>query len=50
MHDIVIENRDEEFVQFVITQVRQREQTEEAFYASLDDDPDVDPVTGEVLD
>ena len=32
------DDRDEEFVDFVITQVRKRQEAEDEFYASLADD------------
>ncbi|HAQ60256.1 MAG TPA: hypothetical protein DCR63_07885 [Microbacterium sp.] len=52
VEDVVIADRDAEFVQFVQAQVRKRQEAEDEFYASLDDDLDidVDPVTGEVRD
>ncbi|MBE7371411.1 hypothetical protein [Dermacoccus barathri] len=48
----MIADRDAEFVQFVQTQVRKRQEAEDESYAILDDDHDidVDPVTGEVRD
>lgn len=50
VEDVVIADRDTEFVQFVQAQVRSRQEAEDEFYASLDNDLDVDPVTGEVRD
>ena len=46
----MIADRDAEFVEFVQAQVRSRQEAEDEFFASLDDDLDVavDPVTGEV--
>ncbi len=52
VEDVVIADRDAEFVEFVQAQVRRRQEAEDEFYASLDDDLDldVDPATGEVRD
>lgn len=44
VEDIVITDRDAEFVQFVQDQVRQRQEAEDAFYANLDQ------TTGELRD
>ena len=44
MEDIVIADRDEEFVEWVQADVRRRQQTEDEFYAHIDRD------TGEVRD
>lgn len=41
--DTVITNRDEDFVQFVLDDVRKRRQAEDAFYAGLDSDAQVLP-------
>lgn len=38
VEDVVIEDRDAEFVDFVHEQVRARQDAEDAFYATLDDD------------
>lgn len=50
--DIVIADRDAEFVEWVQVEVRRRQDAEDEFYAYLDTDADavldVDPVTGEV--
>ena len=37
MDETPITNRDEDFVQFVLDQVQQRQDAEDAFYASIDD-------------
>src|SRR5699024_4997371 len=37
VEDVVIADRDAEFVEFVQTQVRRRQEAEDEFYASLDD-------------
>lgn len=39
VEDIVITNRDEDFVQYVVEQVETRRQIEDEFYATLDEDP-----------
>ncbi|GAA1486449.1 hypothetical protein [Brachybacterium fresconis] len=44
MEDIVIGDRDDEFVDFVREQVKQRQAAEDAFFATIDD------ATGEVFD
>ncbi|WP_447589710.1 hypothetical protein [Microbacterium lacticum] len=44
VEDVVIEHREEEFVQFVLDDVARRREKEDAFYA------DFDPDTGEVQD
>ena len=44
VEDIVITDRDAEFVQFVQDQVRERQEAEDAFYANLDQN------TGELRD
>ena len=52
VEDIVIADRDAEFVEWVQAEVRRRQEAEDEFYAHLDTDADldVDPVTGEVRD
>lgn len=39
VEDIVITNRDEDFVQYVVEQVETRRQAEDEFYANLDEHP-----------
>ncbi|MFD2028503.1 hypothetical protein [Promicromonospora aerolata] len=48
VEDIVLADRDMEFVEWVQADVRRRQQAEEEFYTHID--PDVDPETGEVRD
>ena len=38
IQDFTFTDRDTEFVEFVIAQVRKRQEAEDEFYASLDDD------------
>ena len=40
IQDFTFTDRDTEFVEFVIAQVRKRQEAEDEFYASLDDDDD----------